>query len=171
MRVFQHFLRCRSGHAKPMRRSVGTRPRSETTRTRRQRKENAIRVDSRLFAVIIRGEISHASTLMSYMKPKYNQKSKTVISGSLEDFPTPTRKPSVCLAKGVRFQRPPRPFGQSASPKGMGALIDRGRTTWKQIGSSANRISPPRDAPRRSRVPAPRNQKKSAIPPPLSPFL
>ena len=34
-----------------MRRSVGTRPRSETTRTRSQRKENAIRVDSRLFAV------------------------------------------------------------------------------------------------------------------------
>jgi len=34
-----------------MRRSVGTRPRSETTRTRRQREENAIRVYSRLFAV------------------------------------------------------------------------------------------------------------------------
>ena len=50
-RVFQHFPRWRSGHAEPMRRSVGTRPRSETTRTRRQRKENAIRVDSRLFAV------------------------------------------------------------------------------------------------------------------------
>ena len=49
-RVFQHFLRCRSGHAEPMRRSVGTRPRSETTRTRRQRKENAIRADSRLRA-------------------------------------------------------------------------------------------------------------------------
>jgi len=47
-RVFQHFLRCRSGHAEPMRRSVGTRPRSETTRTRRQRKENA---DSRRFAI------------------------------------------------------------------------------------------------------------------------
>ena len=50
-RVFQHFPRWRSGHAEPMRRSVGTRPRSETTRTRGQRKENAIRVDSRLFAV------------------------------------------------------------------------------------------------------------------------
>ncbi len=50
-RVFQHFPRWRSGHAEPIRRSVGTRPRSETTRTRRQRKENAIRVDSRRFAV------------------------------------------------------------------------------------------------------------------------
>jgi hypothetical protein len=50
-RVFQHFPRWRSGHAEPIRRSVGTRPRSETTRTRRQRKENAIRGDSRLFAV------------------------------------------------------------------------------------------------------------------------
>src|SRR5574344_806181 len=49
-RVFQHFPRWRSGHAEPMRRSVGTRPRSETTRTRGQRKENAIRVDSRLRA-------------------------------------------------------------------------------------------------------------------------
>ena len=66
-RVFQHFPRWRSGHAEPMRRSVGTRPRSETTRTRRQRKENAIRVDSRLFAV----GFSHPSTLISYTKSKY----------------------------------------------------------------------------------------------------
>ena len=50
-RVFQHFPRWRSGYAEPIRRSVGTRPRSETTRTRSQRKENAIRVYSRLFAV------------------------------------------------------------------------------------------------------------------------
>jgi len=50
-RVFQHFPRWRSGHAEPIRRSVGTRPRSEATRTRGQRKENAIRDYSRLFAV------------------------------------------------------------------------------------------------------------------------
>ncbi len=50
-RVFQHFPRWRSGHAEPIRRSVGTRPRSETTRSRGQRKENAIRDYSRLFAV------------------------------------------------------------------------------------------------------------------------
>ncbi len=50
-RVFQHFSFRRSGHAKPMRRSVGTRPRSETTRSRGRNRKNAIRVDSRLFAV------------------------------------------------------------------------------------------------------------------------
>ena len=44
------FSRCRSGHAKPMRRSVGTRPRSETTRSRGRNRKNAIRVDSRLRA-------------------------------------------------------------------------------------------------------------------------
>ena len=37
----------RSGHAEPIRRSVGTRHRSETTMSRRQRKGNAIRGDSR----------------------------------------------------------------------------------------------------------------------------
>jgi len=50
-RVFQHFSFRRSDHAKPMRRSVGTRPRSETTRSRGRNWKNAIRVDSRLFAV------------------------------------------------------------------------------------------------------------------------
>ena len=39
------------------------------------------------------------------------------------------------------------------------------------MGSSANRISPPRRAPRRSRPPAPRDKKRRAsVPPPLSPF-
>ena len=55
-RVFQHFSFRRSDHAKPMRRSVGTRPRSETTRSRGRNWKNAIRVDSRRFA-IIRGGI------------------------------------------------------------------------------------------------------------------
>jgi len=105
-RVFQHFPRWRSGYAEPMRRSVGTRPRSETTRTRRQREENAIRVYSRLFAVgylicphptKTQTTFGHIflKTLGKFLKPTYNphyykktefwkkcvQNNKTPISG------------------------------------------------------------------------------------------
>ena len=56
--------------------------------------------------------MTRSSKRIHYTKPTYIQKSITVIPGSLEHIATPTRKPSVCLAKGVRFQRPPRPFPQ-----------------------------------------------------------
>ncbi len=69
--------------------------------------------DFRVFRVMIR-----PSKRIQYTKPKYIQKSITVIPGSLECFPTPTRKPSVCLAKGVRFQRPPRPFRSTPTQNG-----------------------------------------------------
>ena len=61
-RVFQHFSFRRHGHAEPMRRSVVTRP-----KVKRAEPEKC---DSRKFA-IIRGEISHVSTLISYTKSKY----------------------------------------------------------------------------------------------------
>ena len=51
-RVFQHFSFRRPGHAEPIRRSVGTRPKVKMAKLEK--------CDSRLFA-IIRGGISHSS--------------------------------------------------------------------------------------------------------------
>ena len=53
MRVFQHFSFRRPGHAEPMRRSVGTRP--------KVKKAEQEKCDSRRFA-IIRGGLSLVST-------------------------------------------------------------------------------------------------------------
>jgi len=88
-RVFQHFSFRRPGHAEPIRRSVGTRPRRETTRSRGRNRKNAIRGDSRLFAVGFL-TLPHLSQLLT---------SQNLPILPSKNHPTSTRKPQLPLQK------------------------------------------------------------------------
>ena len=88
-----------------------------------------------------------------------------------DDGRTRRLRPSRSTPEENRGRKTTADYLESPNGQSPFEAARKPKACTQQIGVSANRISPPRRAPRRSRPPAPRDKKrKASIPPPLSPF-